>query len=202
MEKDKYRETTIYQKIVLFIRICILLLLFNRIIWNDFQSIHYFITTFVFTYFDKIITKWTSFSFSNFINGFIIIFVFLSQILGRVFEFYTKFSFWDIFLHTLAGILFYYLGKEMILQLHHQSLKKGILFFFCFCFSLAIGSLWEIFEFLFDQAFHMNMQETRELVGVDAIVDTMSDLMVLTIGTIASVTFDNIRKRHKLRRLH
>ncbi len=187
-------QTKIHKVIAYFLRICILILFLYQIFCGEFQSLHYFIVTFIFTYSNNISGKWFHFRFSDFINSFISIFVFLSQILGRVYEFYIIFSFWDIFLHTLAGILFYYIGQELILYFNHQSIKQGIVIFFCICFSLAMGVLWELFEFIFDQVFHMNMQGARGLVGVDAILDTMSDLVVLTMGAFLSALFNYVRR--------
>lgn len=93
----KKREGNLYQVITNLLRIDILFLFFYQIIERDFHTLPYFITTFLFTYFDKLLEKWFHFHFHQFINSFIIIFVFLSQIVGRAFHFYTIFSFWDIF---------------------------------------------------------------------------------------------------------
>ena len=57
-----------------------------------------------------------------------------------------------------------------------------------------MGTIWEIFEFTFDQLLYMNMQEARGLVGVSAIKDTMSDLIVLTLGSIFSAILDRHQK--------
>jgi hypothetical protein len=42
---------------------------------------------------------------------------------------------------------------------------------FSFCFALAIGALWEIYEFAMDSIFGLNMQKS-------GLVDTMWDLVV------------------------
>ncbi len=46
---------------------------------------------------------------------------------------------------------------------------------FCVSFSLAAGSLWEIFEFFMDVTFGFNMQKT-------GLYDTMTDLIVNFLG--------------------
>ncbi len=46
---------------------------------------------------------------------------------------------------------------------------------FSVSFSLAVGVLWEIFEFLIDLIFGLNMQKS-------GLVDTMSDLIVDFLG--------------------
>ena len=67
---------------------------------------------------------------------------------------------------------------------------------FSFCFALAMGSMWEIFEFGVDVIFGANMQKARnleEIYGVFdtrlGVIDTMRDLIVDAIGAlIVSVT--------------
>lgn len=189
------KKTKIYKIITYSLRISIIFLLIIKVVKGDFKYIHYLLTTFIFTYYDKILLKCFHFSFSSFINSFILIFIFLSQVLGRTFEFYTIFPFWDIILHTLAGILFYFLGKEIILHLNHNKINKGILIIFCLCFSLAMGTLWEILEFTFDWIFLKNTQGARGLIGIDAILDTMSDLIVLTIGAFFSSIIDFFKRK-------
>jgi uncharacterized membrane protein YjdF len=44
-----------------------------------------------------------------------------------------------------------------------------------FSFALAIGALWEVFEFAMDTVFGLNMQKS-------GLMDTMGDLIVDTIG--------------------
>lgn len=66
---------------------------------------------------------------------------------------------------------------------------------FSFCFALALGALWEIFEFGVDTFFGANMQKARGL-GLESncntrlgVVDTMWDLILDAIGAlIASIT--------------
>ncbi len=54
--------------------------------------------------------------------------------------------------------------------------------FLSFCVAMAIGGIWEIFEFSMDQFFGMNMQKS-------GLVDTMWDLIVDALGTLfAAVT--------------
>jgi hypothetical protein len=53
---------------------------------------------------------------------------------------------------------------------------------FSFAFGLAIGALWEIFEYAMDTWFGLNMQKS-------GLRDTMADLIVDAIGAgVASVT--------------
>ena len=62
------------------------------------------------------------------------------------------------------------------------SLSPGFTAMFAFCFAVALGALWEIYEYSFDALLGLNMQKFRtaqgvELVGREALQDTMEDLI-------------------------
>ena len=61
-------------------------------------------------------------------------------------------------------------------------MKPSLLTVFSFCFAIALGALWEIFEFAMDSFFGFNMQKT-------GLRDTMWDMIVNTVGAlIASIS--------------
>ncbi len=107
-------------------------------------------------------------------------FTFASLFLGEIRSYYERFWWWDVVLHTSAGILMGILGFALvfILNRHRKTsvvLSPTFLSLFAFCFAQAIGVLWEIFEFAMDNMFGMNMQKS-------GLVDTMWDLIVNTVG--------------------
>ncbi len=98
--------------------------------------------------------------------------------LGEAFEFYLRFSWWDIALHGLSGIMLGWVGFILLFVLSTRERLQAspfLLGFFSFCFAMALGGLWEIFEFGMDQTFGLNMQKS----GLN---DTMGDLIVDCIG--------------------
>jgi hypothetical protein len=112
----------------------------------------------------------------------IIMFIYASLYLGEVRSFYEKFWWWDIFLHTFSAMIMGGIGFSLVYILNkeiHVSLKMSPAFvgLFSFSFALSIGAVWEIFEFGMDRVFHTNMQKS-------GLVDTMTDLMVDTIGAL------------------
>lgn len=121
-----------------------------------------------------------------------VIFVFASFYLGEVQDFYYRVWWWDIALHTSAGLLMGILGFLLIFILNeskrvHVNLTPGFIAFFAFTFALAIGSIWEIFEFGMDQIFGMNMQ--KEMLGdPSGLTDTMWDIIVNALGAFL-ITF-------------
>lgn len=108
------------------------------------------------------------------------VFIFSSLFLGETRGYYVKFWWWDILLHTGSGFLLGILGFLLVYVLNEQedislSINPGFVALFSFTFAVAIGAMWEIFEFVMDQSLGLNMQKT-------GLVDTMSDLIVDTIG--------------------
>lgn len=109
-----------------------------------------------------------------------VLFVFGSLFLGEVRGYYTRFWWWDALLHIGAGFLVGILGFMLVYTLNERGLgslqlRASFVSLFSFTFSLAIGALWEIFEFGMDQVFGLNMQKS-------GLVDTMWDMIVNVIG--------------------
>ena len=105
-------------------------------------------------------------------------FIFLHFILGEVRNYYTRFWWFDLPLHISSGILIGLVGFVIIyFFLYTNRIRANPLMVsvFSVSFSLAIGALWEMFEFFMDSVFGFNMQKT-------GLVDTMTDLMVDFLG--------------------
>jgi len=111
-----------------------------------------------------------------------IIFIFATLFLGEIQQFYQKFWWWDIFLHGGSAITFGIIGVIIMYVLYKGNKIKanpGIVAVFAFCFALAIGAIWEIFEFSMDQLFGYSMQKT-------GLIDTMLDLVLNSIGALTA----------------
>lgn len=115
-------------------------------------------------------------------------FVFASLFLGEVRDYYQKFWWWDILLHTTSGFLLGILGFLLVHVLNESErldmhIKPGFVAFFAFMFALGVGALWEIFEFTMDTLFGMNMQKPM-LDDPSGLTDTMIDLIVDALGAL------------------
>ena len=73
---------------------------------------------------------------------------------------------------------------------------------FAFCFAVAIGAIWEIYEFSLDHLFELNMQKYRhsngeEFVGHSAVTDTMTDIIIDTAGAFlaTAVGYFSIKRK-------
>lgn len=110
----------------------------------------------------------------------IVLFIYGAIFLGEVGNFYETFTWWDTLLHTASGIVLGFTGFLLLYLLYYQK-KLNIgpfgLVAFAFCFALASGVMWEIFEFVMDQLFSLNMQK-------NGLEDTMWDLIVDGLGAL------------------
>lgn len=117
-----------------------------------------------------------------------LVFVFATLFLGEVRGYYDRFWWWDIALHTTSGLLLGILGFLLIYVLNEDDrvdlhLRPRFLALFAFLFAVAVGAVWEIFEFAMDQVFGLNMQKPM-LGDPSGKTDTMWDLIVDTSGAI------------------
>lgn len=128
----------------------------------------------------------------------IIIFLYASIFLGEVHGYYTRFWWWDSVLHFFSGMALGFAGFLILYILYKKEKLKAsplTIAIFAFCFALALGALWEIFEFGMDSFFGLDMQRSRNLENVYGecdtrlgVIDTMVDLILDAIGAlIASI---------------
>ncbi len=135
------------------------------------------------------------------------IFLFCAIYLGEVRNFYFKIPYWDLILHCFSAAMLGALGF-IIVNFFNDTEKLNIQlspFFvalFAFCFALTCGTVWEIYEFAADGILGTNMQkfitaEGTVLIGREALVDTMEDLIVDAIGTlvVATIGYFNLKKQ-------
>jgi len=115
-----------------------------------------------------------------------IAFVFATLFLGEIRDYYERFWWWDLVLHGTAGLLLGILGFMIVYILNENEhvdlhMRPSFLALFAFCFSQAIGALWEIFEFAMDRFLSLTMQKPM-LGDPSGLTDTMWDLQVNAVG--------------------
>ncbi len=110
-------------------------------------------------------------------------FVYAALYLGEVSGYYARFWWWDTLLHASAGLALGMIGFLILFMLSdRKSLRASprIIAVFAFCFALALGAVWEIFEFSMDSLIGTNMQKS-------GLADTMWDLIFDASGALAIV---------------
>ena len=109
-----------------------------------------------------------------------IVFIYATLFLGNVQEYYARFWWWDFVMHTGSGIVLGLVGFLIIYALFkgERVVASPIwIAIFAFSFAVALGAVWEIFEFTMDQLFGYGMQKS-------GLVDTMWDLIVDSVGAL------------------
>ncbi|MBE5792616.1 MAG: hypothetical protein E7322_10765 [Clostridiales bacterium] len=105
-------------------------------------------------------------------------------VLGNVYKFYHYIRPWDKLLHMLSGFLVAALGYALPDFLLKEPPAKAFKCIFAVSLSMAVGGIWEVYEYLLDVFFKMDMQN-------DTVITEMASYLLGdtpgTIGEIASI---------------
>ena len=91
-----------------------------------------------------------------------LIFLYCAIYLGEVRNFYYVIPHWDTILHAFSGAMLGAMGFYVVSFLNDRSYVNLSPFFvamFAFCFAMTAGAIWEIYEFIADGIFSLNMQK-------------------------------------------
>ena len=105
-------------------------------------------------------------------------FVFAALDLGICMDLYKTVPFFDKAVHFCSGVFSALVGHYALVYFKANKTPKAFKVMFIMFSSMAIGVMWEFFEFGCDKLLGQSMQQLVS-VGVD---DTMYDLLCATIG--------------------
>lgn len=135
-----------------------------------------------------------------------VLFLYSAIFLGEVRDFYYTIPYWDTILHTLSGVMIGFIGFSLIDILNKDNdrvtLSPFFVDFFAFSFAITVGVIWEFYEFTSDGLLGTNMQKYKlrdgtELVGREALEDTMEDLIVDAIGALSASGIGYVSLKYK-----
>ena len=161
----------------------------------------------VLMFFPDLLTKHFKITIPNKMYIMFIMFLYAAIVLGEVRNFYYIFPHWDTILHMFSGGMLGAVGFSVVDILNENKnisihLTPKFVAIFAFCFALALGSIWEIYEFTGDSLLGLNMQkyaleDGTKLIGQQALADTMGDLIVDAVGalTVTLIGYSTIRKK-------
>ncbi len=115
-------------------------------------------------------------SISFFLYCLLMIFVTLSMIMGKMWNFYGLIPQWDLWLHLISGGMLGAVGLQFCFHLCKKPERK-LLCWYVFLFGSAAAGLWEVFEFFGDLLFHMQAQG-------GSLQDTMTDIIAGNVGCL------------------
>ncbi|AWK52092.1 hypothetical protein DIC82_14210 [Clostridium beijerinckii] len=106
-----------------------------------------------------------------------LLFILLALYFGEIMKVYTTFWWWDLFLHGMFGsyavIIGLHLIQGIIVKEKNITEQRFTIFtlIFSFCFSITLGTLWEMVEFLADYFLKADMVN-------GGLEDTATDLLI------------------------
>lgn len=183
----------IHHLLMLIVRI----ILFAALAWSTYEQrwslLFIILLNFIITFLPRIIERRYKIDIPIEFEILILVFVFASLFLGEVRDYYTAYWWWDIVLHIGSGIALGFIGFLILFVLYKGNKINASPFtiaLFSFCFAVAIGAVWEIFEFAMDQLFGLNMQKS-------GLIDTMWDLIVDSLGALlaSAIGYIYLKKR-------
>ncbi|MDR0931094.1 MAG: hypothetical protein LBM38_05080 [Clostridiales bacterium] len=141
-----------------------------------------------------LLKKWLSYMPPQMITIYVT-FLYFTIYLGEVHDYYTTIPNFDTIMHAFSGVALCAIGLSIINILNDSdkiilNLSPAFVAIFAFCFALAFGAIWEIYEFTIDSVFDTNMQRVvmtngQLKVGQMALLDTMKDIIVDTFSALA-----------------
>lgn len=181
-----WRELTSLDKlhwlVTSFIRLSLLIAIFGAIFELNWTVMFVATLTFALTFLPALFEKRTKVYLPVGFEFAIVLFVYATLFLGEVHGYYTRFWWWDIVLHSGSAVVLGLTGfilAYLLLQGRRYAASPFLVAVFSFSFALAIGALWEIFEFALDSGLGFNMQKS-------GLRDTMWDLIVDGCGALVA----------------
>ena len=167
-----------------------------------------------------ILASLVAISFPSFISGgrikslpiefevILFVMVILQFVIGETLNFYENVPYFDKFVHFTLPFFLGYIASIIAYTMHTNGLlRTGPIstLFVTVIFTLGIGAIWEIFEYLCDVFLGTYLQGS---ITADPITDTMNDLIVDFLGgifgalvVVRSILTDRKQKSLRLRNL-
>ena len=173
MKKNKSKKKKSLKIIVyIVLRILVILTMIRQIMQGNITNAITCLVTLILFLIPNIIDKKFKIEFPDILEITVYIFLFSTEILGEVNEFYVHINNWDAVMHTLSGFVIAGIGVSLVNILNkenHLKLKPIYIVFFGFCFSMAISAIWEIFEYTVDRNLHKDMQKDTIITEITSV---------------------------------
>ncbi len=137
------------------------------------------------TFLPVIISRLFKIKISELYEIIIIMFIYGSLFLGEVRGLFVEFWWWDILLNISASILLGFVGFSVIYVFYKDKEIRAnpvIISFLAFCFTIAIGSLWEVAEFSLDYFLGFYLQKSLADTMLDIISNCIGALIIAVLG--------------------
>lgn len=139
--------------------------------------------------------------------------IFIGIVIGSYMGFFDSLPWFDNFMHITSGVVCAIFGYDfaVIIQRKKGQCAATLAAIFSLMFALSIAVGWEFYEFLMDTLHGTNLQLAKEGAetamfdlakyhneyGYIGLVDTMTDMMMNTIGGLSGMIFMIILRNRK-----
>lgn len=108
------------------------------------------------------------------------VFLVMSLLFGKLFNFYEIIPRWDKILHFYSGFVLYKWGIYFYLRLKGIKTNTSLMITSGILFSFSCALLWEVWEFAGDSIFNLTSQN-------NSLPDTMWDMIMGCLGAVLSI---------------
>ncbi len=159
----------------------VILVMIRQFFMGNYTNVFTCVLTILLFMIPTFVDHWLNIKLPILLEVIILFFIFAAEIMGEIQSFYTIIPFWDVILHAINGFIMAAIGFAMIDILNrspkiHITMSPWFVAFVTFCFSMAIGAVWEFFEYGMDQIFLTDMQKDRMVHDVSSVMLNPSGL--------------------------
>ena len=189
-KEEENKKVAIFYTVL---RLLVILCLIREIILGNYHNVFLCLLTLVLFIIPFFVEDKFKVTIPNVLEIIILLFIFSAEILGEIQNFYNLIPNWDMILHTLNGFLAAAIGFSLVEIMNNDkrlkfTLSPVFMSVVAFCFSMTIGSLWELFEFGMDQFFHFDMQKDKVVHAIHSVtLDPTKSNIPVTINSISEV---------------
>lgn len=182
MKKTKSLDDKLQHYLLILLKVSVVVAATISLYYREVGAFFYCILTLGLMYLPSLIESKVKVSLPIEFDVVLVVFMYASVFLGKVGGAYERFWWWDAALHTSSGFILGFIGFLVLyVNVKQQKIKasRKLIGLTIFCFALAFGALWEIFEFGVDNILNGNLQR-------GSLRDTMWDLIVDSFGAFVA----------------
>lgn len=190
-QRDQWEYHRAASIVYVLLRFIVVMALVASVFRGNYENVFICVLTLVLFTLPSVVEKNFRIDLPDTLEIVILFFIFATQILGELSEWYVRFHGWDTIMHTTNGFLCAAVGFCLV-DLLNRSERVGMnlsplyLAIVAFCFSMTVGVLWEFFEFAADRFLLMDMQK-------DTVVHTISSAALNPDGANKPVVISGIQ---------
>ena len=191
--KDEIHEHKASFIVYILLRVIIFIVMILQLLHHNYENVFLCVLTLFLMIVPSFIQAEFKIELPSLLEIIIFLFIFSAEILGEISSFYIYFPMWDTILHTLNDFLCAAIGFSLVEIMNNDkrlkfTLSPVFMSVVAFCFSMTIGSLWELFEFGMDQFFHFDMQKDTVIHAIHSVtLDPTKSNIPVTINSISEV---------------